>query len=335
MTGQREFSEDISPRGYFQKSAQYVRRAFNASANGDLAEYQFWMSLSLELLGKGVLSRVNPALIVKADDRRVMLAALGFGDAKHIQTIGAGETFSRLSTIIPQFNSRLSSYCHLMAVRRNAELHSAASPFDDLNFSVTESALWHSIEILLEYSGLDFYGWLEPSEAEKSVELAREIHRVEELAAESAAHGAGEMWKSKPPREKDKIRSQFKDIDDMQKFILVQQASDWRLNANAECGCPACGNPAIIGGISIQEESSLKDEFFDEDEQDDIMVFESWGLYHADMMKCMHCDLVIKHAHCLRKLGLETSFEKTSTFSISAQQAQAQKDQDLVDMMSD
>lgn len=331
----REFSNVLSKQGYFTKAAKYVRRAFIAKDVDDHETFQFWMSLSLELLGKGVLSSVNPALIINATDRRSIMASLGFGETHHIQTIGAGETFTRLSNIVPRYNARLAEYCQLTAARRNEELHSAAQPFGNRDFDKTEHSFWHSIEILLDFADLDIHSWLGDDPGERTAGLIQDIHRAEEMSAVSAVIGCKENWAKLSNKVKSDKQEFFRGLDEHQKFFCIQDASGYRIDKNSECECPACGNPMIIGGLKVDEKSELKDEYYDDEAEDDIMVFETWGLYHSDIVKCIHCDLIVKNAHCLRKLGIRTSFEKTSQFVISEEEAQARRDQDMVDMMGD
>lgn len=128
-----------------------MNRSFAADADGDFEEAALWAASALELLAKSALAHVTPVLIADPNDEhgRSMLAAAGltkdFGKFKSIQ---AFTLFKRCARAFKPFNE---SEANTIAQMRNAELHSALSPFTAIDQDGFWQQYW-SQAVLLVYA---------------------------------------------------------------------------------------------------------------------------------------------------------------------------------------
>ncbi len=88
----------ISKEGLLGKSRVYVQRAFRAKQAKALDEYQLWLSLALELLGKAALANIHPSLIVDPQHAKSLFAASGIAVSSDIKTIGRARSMNALAT---------------------------------------------------------------------------------------------------------------------------------------------------------------------------------------------------------------------------------------------
>ena len=117
----------------WEKSRAVIRRALAARDGGDFGSFCLWAAVSLELLGKAVLSGIHPALIADPKNPDSLFLACGkVVSASQPRTIPAHTVWDRLKKISMGFGKQEEAFCKLMMDRRNAELHSGALPFQSL-----------------------------------------------------------------------------------------------------------------------------------------------------------------------------------------------------------
>ena len=114
--------------GLWNKAVLYINRATEPGDARTQEERMLWASLSLELLAKSALAKINPLLIADPmDDGKSFLLAAGVGaDLSSFKTIPVKTAFSRSARSFPPFSMHGAM---TLAGNRNEELHSASIPF--------------------------------------------------------------------------------------------------------------------------------------------------------------------------------------------------------------
>ena len=133
------------------KAKNFINRSFDALDDNDFPLAALWAANSVELLAKSALCRINPLLVADpTDDGRSLMLAAGLpGDTNKYRSIPAKALFSRCARAFKPFNrdDALS-----IAEQRNAELHSGATPFNEVSDQLLWwEQFWSNAEVLLDH----------------------------------------------------------------------------------------------------------------------------------------------------------------------------------------
>lgn len=163
------------------KSKAYISRALTRKGIGDLDEYQLWASLALELLGKAALALKHPSLIVDPNNWESLFVAAGINITTDVKTITAKTLFERLAHLVPRFDSNIREFCQGIALRRNAELHSADLPFRAMRLDAWEARYWHACDTILHQMGSTLEMWLGASDAKEGLNKSQNPRNVAQV----------------------------------------------------------------------------------------------------------------------------------------------------------
>lgn len=235
-------------------SAGVGRRLFGEKPLENFTEYQLWASIALELLGKAALARHHPCLVVDPRSSESMLAAAGI-DSKtggksikmeEIRTLAATEVYKRLKFIVPGYDDDAYDLCVITAGGRNAELHSAASPFSRMDPS-WEERYWHTSEIILGHIGRTFNQWFgqkNVNEALKVIQDAKDTRKKKQDKVAVKIERAKQKFKKFSREKRDRIANKIRDVDlpNVLKSFSKNYEKAW------EVSCPSCGNRSFMVG---------------------------------------------------------------------------------------
>ena len=188
------------------KAKRYIEQM--QSYNHDDWQFAFWSSLALELIARASLAKVSPALLAENTEWTQLYFALGHTPTtqKFIpKSIGISEVLTRLQAINPEFEKELRDFCSIHTGMRNAELHSAELPFEDLKTTTWLWKFYRSCEVLLTSLNVDLSGILGPEEAAFA---KRQIVAAKDEAAKvvlGTIKSFKEVWQAKPEKERKKL----------------------------------------------------------------------------------------------------------------------------------
>ena len=190
----------LNDKALLAKSRLYIRKALMRKANNELDEYQLWASLALELLGKPALASHHPSLIADPKHYQSMFAASSINLSTDIKTITANKLHSRLRHLIPRFDEKNKDFCDQIALRRNAELHSGATPFNAMSLEAWEGLYWYACETILPYMDSNLDSWLGASDSTtpKAILEASKSARQQSVQLRVLRHS--EQFSSRPFR---------------------------------------------------------------------------------------------------------------------------------------
>jgi hypothetical protein len=256
-------------------------------------QFAFWSSLALELIARASLAKISPALLADANEWTQLYFALGHTPTaqKFVpKSIGIGEVLTRLQAINPKFEKELRDFCSIHTGMRNAELHSAELPFDDLKATTWLWKFYRSCEVLLASLSLDLDNLLGAEEA------AFAKHQIDAATDEAAKAVLGtisfkEVWEAKREPERKKLAEKAQALALRQIGHVVS--------------CPACTSDALLYGNPIAApKKSLKE---------DLVVETQTKV--PSQFHCFACGLKIKGLSQLSAAGLGNPFKTTTTYN--------------------
>ena len=270
------------PEAVWMKAKNFINRSFDALHDGDFPQAALWAANSLELLAGSTLCQVNPLLVADpSDDGRSLMLAAGLpGDTTRYRSIPAKALFSRCARAFKPFNR---DEAMEIAVQRNAELHSGATPYSDVkDHRGWWERFWSNAEVLLDHRGCSIGDFVGPNRtAEVKAHLMRNSKNV-------------------------KRRVDFL-IEEAEKRVTLGLGPPKQLSMGCELTswieCPVCEGDALLGGDDIERSELVAD-----GDQDFFTVYELVQV-EAECFECENCGLMLDGWAYISAADLPTTFE--------------------------
>lgn len=294
----------IEPEALYNKSRIYIQRGFRAQSAGDIDEYQLWASLALELLGKAALSSVHPSLVVDPNHHQSLFAASGRVISSDIKTITAKTLYSRIGLLDKAFDKRHQTFCEQISLRRNAEIHSGASPFSGMKPDAWEREFWSAAKCILEIQSETLESWLGAEQAHAPNEVVRKAEEALEWAI-----------KDRIERHRADFSNDHKDPKKLQKAVEDSKLLLWQNHIKLfrelpdDCEstvCPSCQSHGFLAGTIWHEEVRDYDTIEHEYQHFTELVVTVFG---TQEFVCPTCKLKLFGADELSAAGLPEEFE--------------------------
>lgn len=293
----------VSKEGLLGKSHVYVQRAFRAKQANDLDEYQLWLSLALELLGKAALANIHPSLVVDPTHSNSLFAASGVFLSSDIKTITAGTLYDRLGRLSKYFDKNVKEFCDAISLRRNAELHSGELPFQQMRLEAWEGRFWHAAQIILDLLRSNLEEWLGADRAQAPKQIVAEAAEALQEAAKLRVVQAREHFQARPKKQRDEALelSKNKHAFHYPKMFKLVAEHEW------EVDCPACTGRAFFAGDSFEEQ------VLDSSPGEDGWEEEVEKTYGAEEFRCPTCDLHLDSRDEIEAVGLDPDHTEVET----------------------
>lgn len=277
----------------YAKAQRYVQRM--QEEDSDEWEHALWASFSLEALARAALSNISPALLADTTEKnwQHLFHSLGFTPTEQKfspRSIAINEVLKRLKEILPDFDNELEAFCVVHTGRRNAELHSGATPFDGVDSSQWHAKFYRACIVLLKSMDCtleEFVGKAEGKVAEKLIEAAKD-ETAKSIKGDVSAHK--KVWEGKAEPERNK---------------LALSASTWATkHAGHRVKCPACASDALIYGepVGVPHKKIEEDEITETQE------------YLPSHFECIACGLKIAGLSRLHVVDLGARYKKTQIY---------------------
>src|SRR5208337_4208583 len=260
-------------------------------------QFAFWSSLALELIARASLARISAVLLADTSEWTQLYFALGHTPTiqKFIpKSIGISEVLTRLQAINQAFEKELRDFCSIHTGMRNAELHSADVPFEDLKASTWLWKFYRSCEVLLASFNVDLKGLLGPAEAEIA---KQQINAAKDEAAKAvlgSIKSFKEVWLAKPEKERKKLTQKSQAWASRQKGHIVD--------------CPACSCEALLDGVPIAAPKKMLKE---------DMIVETQSMAPSQF-QYIACGLKMTGLSQLSAAGLGSPFKTTATYNAAS-----------------
>jgi hypothetical protein len=298
--------QDWDADALYAKAQRYIER-MQAEAS-DNWEHALWSSFALELLARAALSNVSPALLAETSERnwQHLFHSLGFTPTEpkfSPRSIAIAEVLKRLKEILPDFDNELEAFCVVHTGRRNAELHSGATPFEGVEGSFGWHAkFYRSCIILLKSMGYELEEFVGEDDEEVAAKLisAAKDETAKSIKGDVNAHQ--KVWLAKPDEERKK---------------LSVSASAWAIKqAGHRVKCPACASDALINGepVAAPHKTIKEDEITETQE------------YLPTQFECIACGLKISGLSRLNAIDLGARYKKTLVYDAGEYYAAPEED---------
>lgn len=269
--------------------------------------FAFWSSLTLEVVARAALAHINPALLAEADDWNNLYYALGYTPTApkfSPKSIPITRVLDRLQDLIPDFDKELKNACVVHTGKRNAELHSNDSPFDNAKDSEWLPLFYRSCLVLLAFMGKqlsDLVGADEAAVAKSLIDAATD-KAAQAAAGTIAAHS--KVWSAK---------------DDAFRQSMAAMAATWALPQSGHVvDCPACQSKALLVGGPIAAPTKTINEHKITERQ----------TFLPSKFECIACGLKVSGLSQLTAAGLGNSYKRTLTYDAAEYYGPADPDDD-------
>jgi hypothetical protein len=298
----KEIPQEWDAEALYSKAQRYVERMQGEPS--DDWEHALWSSFALELLARAALSNVSPALLADTSEKnwQHLFHSLGFTPTEpkfSPRSIATNEVLKRLKEILPDFDNELEGFCIIHTGKRNAELHSGATPLDGVDGSGWHAKFYRSCIVLLKSMGCEleeFVGEDEGAVAAKLISAAKD-ETAKSIKGDVNAHQ--KVWSAKPEEEREK---------------LSVAASAWAIKQTGHrVKCPACASDALVNGepVSAPHKTIEEDEITETQE------------YLPSQFQCIACGLKISGLSRLNAIDLGSRYKKTVVYDAGEHYAPA------------
>ncbi len=274
----------------WKKAKEFATRAMNEEDRTSPL-FPFWCALTLEALARSSLAKVHSSLLADVQKNPdSILYACGISGIKSPKSIPTKVVFMRCKRIIEKFTEGDYKFAMLLMEKRNEELHSGASPFDNWPHADWLTDYFRVCQVLLEFVDKE----------------------LKELVSEKEAAVAIKMLEASRTNKKDEAFKIIKEKKDLfsklpvtDRLEKIKKSEELRLHDNRlrhkgkDVNCPACEGSAIIVGEIIKS-SNPRDED-GELVQTDILL--------PEKLHCYSCDLLLDGYDYLQGIGLGETFQ--------------------------
>jgi hypothetical protein len=257
------------------------------------AEFAFFAALAIECLGRSALTKVHPVLNADPREDANVLYGCGYAFAKP-RSLPAHSVYLRLEKIIDPFQKHHRELCEFLALQRNAHVHTADLPYENLGTEKWLARFYDTVAVLHVFLGKPLAQFLGNQGAAMAAELIKTLNEgvLSAVKAKIAAHK--KVFEAKPADEQLKLKEAVSSI-------LASSNPNQHTST-----CPACGAKGKLTGMRFKE---LPEEY---SEGELYMEVE----YLATSFQCKACELSLGSIEEIAHAGLPTHFKKVESTSL-------------------
>jgi hypothetical protein len=260
------------------------------------ANFALYCSLSLECLARAALTKIHPALNADPREDVNVLYAFGFELTAKPRSLPAHSVYLRVEKVVEQFQKPHRELCEFLALLRNAHLHSADLPFENLAPNKWLPRYYDTVKVLNEELGRNLKEFIGIEGASEAEELIKSLNDdvLNNVKSKCAAHA--KVWADKDDEERTKLGQEAKS---------AAALLDW---GQVTRSCPACGCDGVLTGTKVKE--------FPERYEDEELLMDVQFL--ASEYRCVACGLSLKGAQQIAHTQLDMHFTDTQATSLHA-----------------
>lgn len=277
--------------GLWHKSKLFMDHAFEHDHKS--SEFAFFASLSIECLGRSALTKIHPVLNADPRDDSNILYACGFPFAKP-KSLPAHSVFIRLEKLVDGFQNNHRELCDFLALQRNAHIHTADLPYENLATEKWLARFYDTINVIHTHLGIKLSDFIGKEGEVIALELIKTLNAEVLSAVKSKISAHSKVFLSKSGEEQESL------------VKLAESASIFSNSYQEVCPCPACSSKSIIVGKTYRE---LPEQYSDGELFMDVE-------YIAQSFFCKACGLTFSSIEELANAGLPTHFTNTKSTNL-------------------
>ena len=208
------------------KKAKLFMDSANESEHAS-SEFAFFAALAIECLGRSSLTKVHPVLNADPREDANVLYACGYSFAKP-RSLPAHSVFIRLEKIIDSFQKQHRELCEFLALQRNAHVHTADLPYENLKTDKWLARFYETVAVLHDFLGKPLDQFLGKQGAKMASELIKTLNESVLSAVKTKIAAHGNVFEAKSADEK-------KTLLDAASSVFAAPSHNQHSSA-----CPAC-----------------------------------------------------------------------------------------------
>ena len=257
-------------------------------------EFAFWSALSLECLARSALTHIHPALNADPREDVNLLYGFGFTLTSQPRSLPAHSVYLRLEKTIDGFGKPQRELCDFLALLRNAHLHTAELPYENLTPSHWLPRFYDTVKVLSDFLGKEVSDFLGDEVAASAGQLIKALSEEIVGAVKSRITAHKKVFESKSEEER-KAALQAAEVATM----AIHSGEESR-------SCPACGAKGTLYGAKVKE-------FPAKYEHQELLIDVQ---YLAAKFKCASCGLSLNGVEEITHAELDTHFVETTSTSL-------------------
>ena len=280
------------PAALWAKAKHFTDIA-NAYEQGS-RDFALYSALGLECLARAALTSVHPVLNADPRDDSNLLSAFGFSVAAKPRSLPAHSVYIRLEKMFPEFRKTHRELCEFLAVLRNAHLHTAELPFDNLSTSKWLPRYYDTVSVLNSIVQKSLEEFVGSHAAQSAASLVKSLNDevLKTVREKMAAHA--KVWGEKAASDQS---------------TLAQTAA--AATANLSWGevmkpCPVCSSNGALSGTKIKE--------FPEKYEDEALTVDVEFL--SSDFRCVACGLHLRSTEEIAHSDLPAHFIESRSTSL-------------------
>jgi hypothetical protein len=165
------------------------------------SDFAFWTALALESLSRSALTSIHPVLNADPREDENLLYGLGFNLTAKPRSLPAHSVFIRLEKTIKGFGKQQRELCDFIAIQRNAHLHTADLPYENLTPAKWLPRFYETVRVLTDFLDKDLSDLLGPEVAASALELIKSLNAEIITAVKSKIAAHKKVFASKTKQE--------------------------------------------------------------------------------------------------------------------------------------
>jgi hypothetical protein len=256
-------------------------------------EFAFFAALAIECLGRSALTKVHPVLNADPRDDSNILYACGYSFAKP-RSLPAHSVFIRLEKIVDTFHKPHRELCEFLALQRNAHVHTADLPYENLKTDKWLARFYESVAVLHVFLKKPLDQFLGKEGAKMASELIKTLNEGVLKAVNTKVAAHHNVFEAKSDDEKKKLHAAASSVFAGPSYN--QRSSE----------CPACKGQGILAGSRFKE---LPEQYADGELYHDVE-------YLSTSFLCKSCGLTLSSIEEIAHAGLPTHFKTVESTSL-------------------
>lgn len=211
--------------------------------NQDKNTYLFplWCSIALETLSRATLAFVHPALLADPTKGSNILYVFGYYNEKEpAKSIPMKTVLERLTKIIESFTNKEYEICMNFMERRNRELHSGGSAFEDFPTKIWLADFYKICNILITFQEKKMNDWISEEDSIIALEMIKNDHNKIKVLVKKLIKEHKDNFYRKSKEEQKELR----EVADKSRIFGIYATKVY----SSHIICPSCKSKAVISG---------------------------------------------------------------------------------------
>lgn len=250
------------------------------------ADFALFSALGLECLARAALTKIHPALNADPREDVNLLYGFGFNVTAKPRSLPAHSVYLRLEKIVSGFTKPHRELCEFLSLQRNAHLHSAELPFNNLSPAKWLPRYYDTVTVLNDFVGSEA--------AATASDLIKSLNEevMKSVKEKTAAHA--KVWSAKTKPEQQALT---------QAAFAATVLLGW---GEVQCPCPVCSSNGTLSGTQVKE---FPEKYENEELTVDVQFLSSEFRYVA-------CGLHLKGVEEIAHSDVHTHFIETRSTSL-------------------